>query len=224
MHTTNQLFMVEPVNFRSNEETSASNAFQKADGPKLDQALVKEEFQNLVRTLRDHGVQVHVEKDIPERDTPDSIFPNNWVSFHDDGSVYIYPMLAENRRRERSIEFVLNLAQAHKKEIRFLKDLSFEEDKGRFLEGTGSIVFDHVHKYAYCALGERSDLTLLERLCEELAYTPIAFESVDRNGFPNYHTNVVMSVGESYAVVCLDSIKKLEERVFQKKKVRGPTP
>ena len=212
-HTTSRIFMVEPTNFRMNEQTSVTNSFQSSSSLinySADQILG--EFKALVAKLEAAGVNVHIEKDIPERDTPDSIFPNNWVSFHNDGSVFLFPMLTENRRRERNLDFVLNVVKEHKSSMKLIKDYSYEEKLGNILEGTGSVVFDHINRIAYCAISERSSKDLFIRLCEEMEYTPLYFNAKTKDGRDIYHTNVLLSVGEKFAVVCTESITSESER------------
>lgn len=211
-YAKNLVFMIEPVSFRANEETLKTNAFQKkpTNNENINH-LAQEEFNNLIKTLNQYGIQTHVEKDLVERDTPDSIFPNNWVSFHH-GVVVLYPMQAENRRRERSLNFIHHIAEKNKLSLDQVIDLSHEESNGKYLEGTGSIVFDHYNKKAYASLSERTDQSLLEDICKTLKYEAIYFNAVDENNFPIYHTNVMMAIGEKFAVICLDSIKNIEEK------------
>ena len=211
-HTTSNIFMVEPTNFRMNEQTSITNSFQSSSNSiSYTQQQILCEFRDLVSKLESVGISVHVEKDIPERDTPDSIFPNNWVSFHDDGSVFLFPMLTENRRRERNLDFVLNVVKEHSSNMNLIKDFSYEEKLGNILEGTGSVVFDHMNNIAFCTLSERSSKDLFVRLCQEMAYTPLYFNAKTKDGKDIYHTNVLLSVGERFAVVCKEVIASSSE-------------
>lgn len=213
-HLKNLVFMVEPVSFRANEETKETNAFQtKLTLENVDiNQLAHQEFKALASTLNAHGVDIHIEKDLIERDTPDSIFPNNWVSFHENGKVLLYPMHAENRRRERSLAFIHQIAKDNQLLIDQVIDLSHEEQNGRYLEGTGSIVFDHSNKKAYACLSERTDETVLNQVCQILNYEPVVFHAYDTNEIPIYHTNVMMAIGNRFAVICSESINNLDER------------
>ncbi len=205
-HNKNLVFMVRPILFYSNPETAETNAFQYPDQSSIatsNQAIY--EFDNLVLKLRNAGIRVQVEQDYIERDTPDSIFPNNWVSFHD-GIVNLYPMCSPNRRRERSQLFIENIFRQNNDVIKYYRDFTFEERSGRFLEGTGSVVFDHVNAKAYACLSERTQQDVLCNLCEALGYEPVTFNASDQKGKPIYHTNVMMSIGENFAVICCDSI------------------
>ena len=168
-HTTSNIFMVEPTNFRMNEQTSITNSFQSSSNSiSYTQQQILCEFRGLVSKLESVGISVHVEKDIPERDTPDSIFPNNWVSFHDDGSVFLFPMLTENRRRERNLDFVLNVV---KEQVQYESHKRFQlrRKTRKYFMGTGSVVFDHMNNIAFCILSERSSKDLFVRLCQEMA-------------------------------------------------------
>jgi hypothetical protein len=205
-HNKNLVFMVRPVMFYSNPETAETNAFQSPDQNSIatsNQAIY--EFDNLVSVLQQAGIRVHIEQDYIERDSPDSIFPNNWVSFHD-GIVNLYPMCSPNRRRERSQLFIENIFRQNNDVIKYYRDFTFEERSGRFLEGTGSVVFDHVNAKAYACLSERTQQDVLCNLCEALGYEPVTFNASDQKGKPIYHTNVMMSIGEHFAVICGESI------------------
>ncbi len=208
------VFMVDPAAFSMNLETAKTNAFQKKsdkiESEIQNQALL--EFQSVVKMLQDVGVRVHVLKDQKERNTPDSIFPNNWVSFHQDGSVYLYPMCAPNRRRERELAIVLEIVDQHHLSLHQIIDMSFEEYYNRYLEGTGSIVFDHQNKLAYACRSERMHEDILNRVCELLGYRPIAFSAQDDRGKAIYHTNVLMAMGNDFVVICLRSITDVFER------------
>ncbi len=174
----------------------------------------QKEFDDFVSVLRSKGVEVIVVDDIYERDTPDSIFPNNWISFHENGTVGLYPMFAENRRRERR-EDVLDILEEQGFEIRNVVDYTSAEEDGLFLEGTGSIIMDREHQKAYCALSPRADEGLFIEFCEEMECTPViftAYQSVDGQRLPIYHTNVMMCIAETFAVICLESIDDKKER------------
>lgn len=216
MQITNTILMVRPVRFRMNEETAVNNYFQE-DLDIKNQTInlrAQQEFDDFVKALRSKGVEVIVVDDIYERDTPDSIFPNNWISFHANGTVGLYPMFAENRRRERR-EDILDILEEQGYEIRNVIDYTSAEEDGLYLEGTGSIVMDREHQKAYCALSPRADEGLFIEFCEDMECTPViftAYQSVDGNRMPIYHTNVMMCIAETFAVICLDAIDDKKER------------
>ncbi len=210
------LLMIEPVAFEFNEETAANNYFQQCDQTPatLIQNTAREEFTAMVNKLRAKGLKVISIADTPEPKTPDSIFPNNWVSFHRDGRVALYPMFAPNRRAERRID-ILQKIQEEGFQIKEIIDYTKAEQEDKFLEGTGSMVLDRDAKIAYAALSERTDRRLFSTFCNEFGYTPCCFhamQSVEDQRLPIYHTNVMMCVGDRYAAVCLDSIDNLSER------------
>jgi len=203
--------MIRPVNFGFNEQTADSNAFQNRSAEQQqvqDKAL--KEFDGFVNILRDNGVEVIVVDDTIEPHTPDSIFPNNWVSFHSDGTVFLYPMMAENRRLERREDIIMQLEDEF--EIKHVIDLSRYEHEHKFLEGTGSMVLDRENKLAYACLSPRTNKDVLEQFCLESGYTPVLFHAVDQNGMDIYHTNVLMCIGSSFVVICLDSVKDKAEK------------
>ncbi|SCK28236.1 citrulline utilization hydrolase CtlX [Vogesella sp. LIG4] len=209
--TTRNIVMVRPVNFFSNPETSDSNRFQKPEQrPACAQSAASAEFDGYVVALRAAGVQVLVIDDLQPGDTPDSIFPNNWISMHADGRVFLYPMEAPNRRRERRDSTLQRLRQDF--HIESVVDLSHFEAQQQFLEGTGSIVFDHPARVAYVCLSSRSHPAVLEALLAQLGYRAVLFDAVDRHGTAIYHTNVMMAVGSRLAVVCLESIRDAAQR------------
>lgn len=208
--TTSHILMIRPVNFGYNEQTAESNAFQKPDA---DQQKVQEnalaEFDAFVRLLRDNGVDVTIIEDTPEPHTPDSIFPNNWVSFHENGDVFLYPMQAENRRLERREDIIRKLEERFK--VNHVIDLSRFEKQGQFLEGTGSMVLDRENKIAYACLSPRTDEEVLDTFCEHAGYKPVLFNTVDQNGKAIYHTNVLMAIAAKYVVICLEAIADDDE-------------
>lgn len=210
--STSHILMIRPVNFGFNEETAASNAFQNPDAEKNGvQERALSEFNSMVNILRHNGVDVSVVDDTPQPYTPDSIFPNNWVSFHNDGGVFLYPMQAENRRLERREDIITNLEDKFK--VAHVIDLSRFEHEHRFLEGTGSMVLDRENKIAYACLSPRTDKEVLNYFCEQSGYQPISFEAVDEKGKAIYHTNVLMCIGSRFAVICLNSIPNPHERI-----------
>ena len=214
--TTNTILMVRPVNFRMNEQTAVNNYFQGDLDIKSKEinTQAQEEFDAFVFKLRAHGVHVIVVHDRLETDTPDSIFPNNWVSFHKDGTVVVYPMFAENRRLERR-EDIFDILEQEGFVIDHVMDYTSAEEEGLFLEGTGSILMDRKHQKAYCALSPRADEELFIEFCEDFDCFPVIFkanQTVNGKRLPIYHTNVMMCLGEKFAVICLDSIDDKAER------------
>jgi hypothetical protein len=201
--------MIRPVNFSFNPETAVNNAFQSAATADAQQQA-QQEFDEFVRILRDNDVDVTVIDDTPEPFTPDSIFPNNWISFHDQGLICLYPMYAANRRLERNPAIIQQLSQRFR--IDRTLDFSNLEHEGRFLEGTGSMVLDRDNKIAYACLSPRTDKTVLLDFCKETGYTPEIFTAVDEKGNAIYHTNVMMCVADRYVVACLDSLPNPNER------------
>jgi hypothetical protein len=208
--------MIRPVSFRMNEETAVNNYFQEDLDLKNTEinAKAQAEFDTFVEKLRAVGVNVIVENDDKLMDTPDSIFPNNWVSFHENGDIALYPMFAENRRRERREEVFMRL----EKEgflIENIVDYTSAEDDGVFLEGTGSLLLDRKNGKAYCALSPRADEELFIEFCEDFDYFPVVFtanQTVDGKRLAIYHTNVMMCLAENFAVICADSIDDKKER------------
>ncbi len=211
--------MIRPINFSFNAETAVNNAFQTqgfADGAQEKAAF---EFDAFVDTLRSAGVDVTVVNDTPVPYTPDSIFPNNWISFHSDGTIVLYPMFAENRRLERK-QTVLDTIK-EKFQVKETIDLSIFEKDNLFLEGTGSMVLDRENKLAYACLSPRTDKKVLEKFCEIAGYQPIVFNAMDENNQPIYHTNVLMCVADKYVVICMDAIKSPTEKDLVKNTIIG---
>lgn len=207
------VLMVRPVNFGSNAETAGSNAFQRlvlADAEAQRRAL--REFDDLAAALEGAGVRVELFEDTPEPVTPDAVFPNNWVSFHADGTVYLYPLQAQNRRWERRGDIIQALRSKRGYKIARVEDLSSAELEGRYLEGTGSLVLDRPHRIAYAGLSSRTDAGMLRRWGERSGYETVAFHARDAGGRPIYHTNVMLCIGDRFAVACLDSIGDAVER------------
>ena len=213
---TNTVLMVRPVRFRMNEETVVNNYFQEEMDLKNEEInrQAQQEFDAFVHKLREVGVKVIGVDDIYEQNTPDSVFPNNWITFHQNGNVAIYPMFAENRRRERR-EDILDKVEEEGFLIENVYDYTDAEQENIFLEGTGAMVLDRVHRKAYCALSPRADEELFIEFCEDFEYTPVifkAYQEVDGKQVPIYHTNVMMALGEDFAIVCLDTITNKSER------------
>ncbi|MEO7212458.1 arginine deiminase-related protein [Mucilaginibacter sp.] len=209
--STNHLLMIRPVNFGFNAQTAESNAFQiqQADQQAV-QHKALQEFDGFVAMLHQNGVDVTVIEDTPEPHTPDSIFPNNWISVHDTGDVILYPMQAENRRLERREDIISHLEENFK--ATHLVDLSRFETKNQFLEGTGSMVLDRENKIAYACLSPRTDAEVLQAFCDYTGYKAITFDAFDQNHKAIYHTNVLMCIGSRFAVICRDSITDAAEK------------
>ena len=208
------VLMIRPVRFESNPLTAASNRFQgqtQASAAEQQRAALLE-FDGLVELLRDNGINVVVVQDTADPHTPDSIFPNNWVSFHADGRVVLYPMEAENRRTERRTDIIETLAADHGFAVSEIVDLTPHEEAGHFLEGTGSMVLDRVNHVAYACLSSRTHLDALGDFAQRMDYDVVAFDAVDRDGVPIYHTNVLMNIGERLAAVCDTAIPRDEQR------------
>ena len=221
MQHTNHILMIRPVRFTYNEQTATSNSFQQATAKNNQtQELALAEFDGLVDRLRSEGVQVWVVEDTPEPPTPDSIFPNNWMSMHADGRMVLYPMQAPNRRDERRPDIAFNLGEVFA--LSDLVDYTTYEQHEQYLEGTGSMVLDRQHKICYACLSPRTHQTILEQFCADFDYTLVAFDAVDRSGLPIYHTNVVMCVGTQFRLVCMECIPDEEQRNRIRK--AGPQP
>ncbi len=212
MQTTSQLLMIRPVDFKFNEQTAGDNKFQVASEETDVQKQALAEFDGFVKILRANGVDVTVIDDTLSPATPDSIFPNNWVSFHEDGAVFLYPMHSQNRREERRTDIIEQLGEKFK--VNHLTDLSFFEQQHLFLEGTGSMVLDRTNKIAYACLSVRTDQEVLDNFAMLSGYQIVAFQAIDAYNFPIYHTNVMMCVGEKFVVICLDSIKTTEDKIL----------
>jgi hypothetical protein len=207
------VLMIRPVRFAGNPQTLESNRFQVRDAAieaGSAQAAAIVEFDGLASALRAAGVMVHVFDDTLEPHTPDSIFPNNWVSFHCDGTVVLYPMLAENRRLERREDLLEALSAAHGFRVSRVLDLTHHESGAKFLEGTGSLVLDRVHRIAYASVSPRTDLDVLGDFAQRLDYEVVAFEAEDAGGAAIYHTNVLMCVGSRFAAICSECIRQDE--------------
>lgn len=215
---TNHIMMIQPVSFRYNEQTAVNNYYQQAmEGLTPDKAQEKalEEFNTFVGVLRSKGVNVVVIPDTKDPDTPDSIFPNNWVSFHKDGTVGLYPMCAENRRDERREDILEALVDDYGFRVEEIKDFTEFEEHDKFLEGTGSMILDRENKLCYAAISIRTDEQAVIQFCDEFGYEPICFtanQDVNGERLAIYHTNVMMCVADNYVVICLDTIDEMGER------------
>jgi hypothetical protein len=210
--------MIRPLSFNYNVQTAINNHYQNANDFDINSNQInlraQTEFDNFVLKIRSFGVDVIVFQDDDKFDTPDSIFPNNWISFHSNGDIVLYPMFAENRRHERR-EDVVKYIEKNNYSISNVIDYSSAEESNIFLEGTGSIVLDRLNRKAYCAISERSNEDLLIEFCEDFEYTPIvfkAFQSVKQARELIYHTNVMMCVADNFVIICLDCIDDKKER------------
>lgn len=210
MQTTSQILMIRPVDFKFNAQTAVNNKFQQASAQSDVQTQALKEFDGFVSLLRNNGVEVTVVDDTLQPETPDSIFPNNWVSFHSGGQVFLYPMFSENRRLERREDILATLGKDY--QINNITDLSGYEAERIYLEGTGSMVLDRDNKIAYACLSLRTDQKVLEDFCAQSGYTAVTFDATDASGFPIYHTNVMMCIGNRFAVVCLESVSNAGEK------------
>lgn len=215
--TTNSILMIRPTAFRMNEQTAVNNYYQKVlEGllPAAVNAKAQQEFDALVEKLKAVGIDVTVVDDVLGSDSPDSIFPNNWVSFHENGDVALYPMFAKNRREERREE-IFDLLEDKGFQIDNIIDYTSAEEDGFYLEGTGSLLLDRANEKAYCALSPRADEELFIEFCEDFDYAPVifeAFQTIDGERKLIYHTNVMMCLGETFAVICADCIDDKKER------------
>ena len=217
--TTDTVLMVSPVAFDYNEETAVNNAFQEEDNQSNTAEEARKESDAYIKLLEDNGINVIAVEDTKKPHTPDSVFPNNWFSTHDDGTLVLYPMFAENRRLERK-PAALEAIEANFDEERVV-DLTHYEEEGLFLEGTGSMVLDRVNKIAYACESPRTNRTVLEDFCKQLGYSPVLFKAVGADGTEIYHTNVMMHVGTDVAVVCLEAIQDEAQRTEVKESIEG---
>ena len=206
--------MIQPISFGFNEETASNNHFQQKKNIDDPQVKALSEFNAFVDVLKAHQIDVTVIQDTPAPQTPDSIFPNNWISFHEGGKIVLYPMFARNRRKERKKSVIDKVCK--KFDIHDQVDLTHFENVGRYMEGTGSMVLDRNNKIAYAGISERTDPEILNAFCNEFGYTPILFNATDRNGKPIYHTNVMMCMADDYVVVCMDSVNNPAEKKLLK--------
>ena len=214
MQTTDTVLMIEPIAFGYNAETAENNYFQIEQKGSDIQEKALQEFNAFVEKLRSKGINVITVRDTLEPHTPDSIFPNNWVSFHNDGKVVLYPMFAQNRRVERRND-ILETIKNKGFDVEEVDDWSSSETENKFLEGTGSMIFDHDHKIAYGSVSLRLDEKLFREFCEKYGFTPVVFHSFQTVGserLPIYHTNVMMCVADQFVVICLDCIDDELER------------
>jgi hypothetical protein len=213
MQTTAHLMMVRPAHFGFNEETAVNNSFQTRDNSLTVseiQVKAQAEFDGFVHKLRSKGVHVHVMENKTGLIKPDEVFPNNWISFHQNATIFTYPMFAKVRRIERSYHYIDELSKSFK--LKKHLHLEQSEDEEQFLEGTGSMIFDRQNDIVYACLSPRTNETLLDEFCATTGYKKIVFDSVDGTGAPIYHTNVMMALGEDFVVICTDTIKNQAQK------------
>jgi len=212
LQSTSSVLMIRPSRFYPNPETAADNAFQRnaEHGSDALTLVARQEFDAAVQTLREAGIKVHVFEDTVEPEKPDAVFPNNWISTHHDGRIALFPMYSALRRRERRQDVVEELGKHYR--VSEVIDYSAFEDKGCCLEGTGSLVLDHLNKVAYVSLSNRSNPNVIQRFAHDFGYEPIIFISIGPNGQRIYHTNVMMCIGTAFAMVGLESIPNKTER------------
>src|SRR6059058_6093735 len=210
--STNSVLMIRPGRFYPNPETAADNAFQRTKhlGSDALTLMARKEFDAAVQTLRAAGINVHVFEDTAEAEKPDAVFPNNWISTHHDGRIALFPMYSALRRRERRQDIIEELRNHYR--ITEVIDYSPFEDGGCCLEGTGSLVFDHLNRIAYVSLSNRSNPKMIQRFADDFTYEPVTFTSIDSNGQPIYHTNVMMAIGAAFAMVGLEMIPNKAEQ------------
>ena len=219
---TDAVLMVRPAAFGYNAETEASNRFQRRGEESSGTARrALEEFDALERALREAGTRTCALEDRSDPASPDAVFPNNWVSFHADGTVVLYPMLAPSRRRERRLDLLFELEERGGFRVERLLDLSHHELSGRCLEGTGSVVFDHPGRVAYACGSPRTDARVLRELCDELGYAPFGFAAADESGVPVYHTNVLLAIGARCVIACLDAVAEADRARLRDSLGRG---
>ena len=210
-HFTSKILMISPDKFRNNEYTLSDNVFQSRKKNKDQiQSIALKEFDKLKDVISNSGIDVFHFDDDSKFDTPDAVFPNNWISFHYSKKAILYPMFAPNRRLERESKILKKLSRSGC-DIEIVKDYSFYEDENKFLEGTGSIVLDRKSKNAYCSISKRSNIDLFKKFCIDMDYVPVIFNSSYQSK-PIYHTNVMMSICNNFSIICLDSIHDKQER------------
>ena len=213
MQTTSHLMMIRPASFQFNEETAVSNDYQQKNNALTATEIInkaKEEFDEFVDILQDNDIDITVIEDTIAPPKPDAVFPNNWISMHADGTIYLFPMKTENRRIEKRMDIIEILKK--KFTVKEIVDLSHYEQQNLALEGTGSMIFDHDNKLVYACLSPRTDIEVLNDFTKRIGYSPIVFHSYKKNNQAQYHTNVVMCVGETFVLICLDSITDKKER------------
>ncbi|MCC5930432.1 MAG: amidinotransferase [Cyclobacteriaceae bacterium] len=213
LQAPSSICMIRPQGFGYNPETSASNAFQQSVNGNVGfeqdiSLLARAEFDGFTERIRDKGIEVIVFEESENASTPDAVFPNNWISFHKDGTVILYPMMAPSRRKERRRDIIESLSTIYGFKVSRVLDFSHFEIDGKYLEGTGSIIFDHINNIAYASHSPRTSEKIFYYLCERIGYEPIMFNARDQQGKDIYHTNVLMTLGDKYAMICLEAIPR----------------
>ncbi|MCP9757075.1 amidinotransferase [Lacihabitans sp. CCS-44] len=216
---TSNVLMIRPVNFNFNEQTAESNKFQNKGTDENINFSAQVAFDQFVEQLELRGINVMVIEDTPEPFTPDSIFPNNWISMHHSGKVVLYPMEAPNRRAERRRDILDKIKQKY--DLNVVLDFTHFEEENKFLEGTGSLVLDRMHRVAFACISSRTNPEVLAAWKKQMNYDLVAFNAFDQNQHPIYHTNVVMCMGDTFCVICLESISDLDERLMIKQKLES---
>lgn len=216
---TSNVLMIRPVNFNFNEQTAKSNKFQNKGAEENINFSAQLAFDQFVEQLELRGINVMVIEDTPEPFTPDSIFPNNWISMHHSGKVVLYPMEALNRRAERRRDILDKIKQKY--DLNVVLDFTHYEEENKFLEGTGSLVLDRIHRVAFACISSRTNPEVLAAWKKQMNYDLVAFNAFDQNQHPIYHTNVVMCMGDTFCVICLESIYDLDERLMIKQKLES---
>jgi len=216
---TSNVLMIRPVNFNFNEQTAESNKFQNKGTDENINFSAQVAFDQFVYQLELRGINVMVIEDTPEPFTPDSIFPNNWISMHHSGKVVLYPMEAPNRREERRRDILDKIK--HKYDLNVVLDFTHFEEENKFLEGTGSLVLDRIHRVAFACISSRTNPDVLAAWKKQMNYDLVTFNAFDQNHHPIYHTNVVMCMGDTFCVICLESISDLDERLLIKQKLES---
>ena len=209
---TNTVLMIRPAHFGSNPDTLADNKFQNDMSGKKTEVSEKAivEFDKMVKSLEDADVNVIVIQDTVNPIKPDAIFPNNWISSHSNGTLVTYPMMAASRRNERREDIVTKLTEEYKYKKRY--SFEYHEAEEKYLEGTGSLVFDRANKIVYACISKRTDVKVLEKFAVLYNYQKVVFHATDRSNSPIYHTNVMMAIANDHVVICLESIRDIEER------------
>lgn len=214
--------MIKPAAFNYNPQTAASNRMQQQEAGSAAPAQALDEFTHLAEALRAEGVRVCVAQDSAEPPKPDALFPNNWVSFHTDGTVVLYPLLALNRRPERRREIIAAAAKDLGFEVRTVLDLTQHESQSEFLEGTGSLVLDRVHRIAYACRSPRTHPRVVEEWSQAMGYEPVVFDALDQNGAPYYHTNVMLCIGQRAVILGAEAIEPADRtRVLERVRASG---
>jgi hypothetical protein len=216
---TSNILMIRPVNFMYNTETAGSNKFQRNINTKDANVSAQEAFDHFVEQLVLRSINVQVFQDTPEPFTPDSIFPNNWMSMHHSGRIILYPMEATNRRLERRQDIIDSLREDY--QVESVIDISHFENEGKFLEGTGSLVLDRIKRIAYASISTRTNLEVLKEWQKIMSYELVTFAATDNHGEPIYHTNVIMAMGDTFCVICLEAISDFDERLMLKSKLES---